>query len=78
MEAIRKGDATLDAVKRRTRAGMGYCQGKTCKRMIASMLAAYYELPVDRFLPGSIRMPVGPVKLSVLAEALDASGGDDL
>jgi hypothetical protein len=74
MDAMRKGDATLDAVKRRTRAGMGYCQGKTCKGLIAAMLAAYYEMPVDEFLPGSIRMPVGAVKLSVLAEALESPG----
>ncbi len=35
---------------------------------------AYYEMPVDQFLPGSIRMPVGAVKLSVLAEALESPG----
>ena len=67
LEAIRAGACSLEDVKKRTRAGMGYCQGKTCRKLIAKMLAAYYELPVDRFLPGSIRMPVGPITIGMLA-----------
>jgi len=74
--ALRAGDASLEAVKKRTRAGMGYCQGRTCKRLIAKILSEYYNLPVDRFLPGSIRYPVGPVTLQIIAD-LDASGGKD-
>jgi len=73
MEAIRNGADSLDAVKKATRAGMGFCQGRTCKRLIARMLACYYEMPVDRFLPGSLRLPVTPVKLSLLAETEDAA-----
>ena len=57
MEAIRQGADTLDAVKKYTRAGMGFCQGRTCRRLVARILSAYYEMPVDRFLPGSIRVP---------------------
>lgn len=71
MQAIRQGASTLDDVKKRTRAGMGFCQGRTCRRLIARMLSAYYELPVDRFLPGSIRVPVTPIRLSLLAETAD-------
>jgi bacterioferritin-associated ferredoxin len=73
MEAIRNGADSLDAVKKATRAGMGFCQGRTCKRLIARMLACYYDMPVDRFLPGSLRLPVAPVKLSLLAETIDAA-----
>ena len=65
----------LEAVKKRTRAGMGYCQGKSCKRLIARMLSVYLDLPVDHFLPGSIRYPVGPVTLKTIAE-IDLAGGD--
>jgi bacterioferritin-associated ferredoxin len=75
MEAIRNGADSLDAVKRATRAGMGFCQGRTCKRLIARMLSCYYEMPVDRFLPGSLRLPVAPVKLSLLAETEDVQNG---
>lgn len=75
LEAIRLGDDSLDAIKKRTRAGMGFCQGRTCKKMIARMLATYYEEPVNRYLPGSIRIPVGPLPLRLIAEGIDA--GDE-
>ncbi|MEL7608933.1 MAG: (2Fe-2S)-binding protein [Bacillota bacterium] len=74
LEAIRLGDDSLDAIKKRTRAGMGFCQGRTCKRLIARMLAAYYEEPVSSYLPGSIRIPVGPIPLKLIAEGIDADG----
>ena len=71
-EALRAGADSLDAVKKRTRAGMGFCQGRTCRRLVARMLADYYHQPVDRYLPGSLRLPVAPVTLSLLAGAEDA------
>lgn len=76
MAAIQNGADSLDAVKRATRAGMGFCQGRTCKRLIARMLACYYNLPVDRYLPGSLRMPVTPIRLDLLAETQDAADGE--
>jgi len=39
VEAIRRGATTLDAVKRRTRAGMGKCQGSYCTLRIAEIIA---------------------------------------
>lgn len=74
VQALQAGDTSLEAIKKRTRAGMGYCQGKSCKRLIARILSGHLGLPVERFLPGSIRYPVGPVTLKVIAE-LDVSGG---
>lgn len=71
MEAIAQGACTLDDIKKRTRAGMGFCQGRTCRRLVARILSAYYQMPVDRFLPGSIRVPVTPIRLSLLAETVD-------
>ena len=73
MQAIRQGARSLDDVKKRTRAGMGFCQGRTCRRLVARMLSAYYDMPVDRFLPGSIRIPVTPIRLSLLAETTDGT-----
>lgn len=32
-QAVRDGALTVDAVKKRTRAGMGFCQGRTCRRL---------------------------------------------
>ena len=73
MEAIRLGDDSLDAIKKCTRAGMGFCQGRTCKRLIAQILSAYYHLPVDQFLPGSIRLPILPIRLRLLAGTVDGA-----
>ncbi|MGC9554151.1 MAG: FAD-dependent oxidoreductase [Thermoplasmatota archaeon] len=55
---------TLDAVKRRTRAGMGRCQGSFCLPRVAKILArerdrALEDIEKDR--PGS-RLFVGPAK----------------
>ena len=72
MTAIRAGADSLDAVKRATRAGMGFCQGRTCKRLIARMLSCYYGLPVEHYLPGSLRLPVTPIRLDLLAGTEDA------
>lgn len=76
LEAMRLGDASLDAVKKRTRAGMGFCQGRTCKRLIARMLSVYYDMPLDHFLPGSIRLPVLPLTLGEIANTVDGTEED--
>ncbi|NLD84021.1 MAG: (2Fe-2S)-binding protein [Clostridiales bacterium] len=76
MEAMRLGDASLDAVKKRTRAGMGFCQGRTCKRLVARMLSAYYHMPLDHYLPGSIRLPVLPLTLGEIANTVDGTEED--
>lgn len=39
IQAIEQGARSLEDVKKITRAGMGYCQGKTCRRQIARLLA---------------------------------------
>ena len=72
LEAMRLGADSLDSIKKRTRAGMGFCQGRTCRKLIARMLAEYYSQPADSYLPGSIRLPVAPVKLGLIAETDDA------
>ena len=62
-DAIRAGARNLEDVKRLTRAGMGLCQGKTCHRIVASILAE--ELccdPSDISAP-SVRPPVRPLPL---------------
>jgi bacterioferritin-associated ferredoxin len=72
---IRLGDLSLSAIKKRTRAGMGYCQGKFCKRIIAVLIRKAGGADLGDILPGSIRMPVGPVSLGAIAET--ESGEDD-
>ena len=38
----------VDAVKRRTRAGMGRCQGGFCQPKVVEILARELNLPVER------------------------------
>jgi glycerol-3-phosphate dehydrogenase len=46
VEAIRRGARTLAAVKYRTRAGMGRCQGSFCGPRVAEILARELDIPM--------------------------------
>ncbi|MBT3380926.1 MAG: (2Fe-2S)-binding protein [Lentisphaerae bacterium] len=67
LEAIRQGATDVDAVKRMTRAGMGLCQGKTCGRLVARILARETGQSVADVRPVTARHPVRPVPARVLA-----------
>ncbi len=67
LKAIQEGARTLDEVKRRTRAGMGLCQGKTCRKLVTQILARQTGQPVGEILPSTFRPPVRPVALNILA-----------
>lgn len=66
---IREGCRTIDEIKRMTRAGMGPCQGRTCRMLIAQELSAYYRIPMEDILMPGFRPPVKPVPMGVLADA---------
>ncbi|MDD4028395.1 MAG: (2Fe-2S)-binding protein [Caldisericia bacterium] len=62
-EAIRKGYTTLDEIKRLTRAGMGQCQGKTCRNLLLQIIANELHIsPTDvelsRLRPPSVTIPL--------------------
>ncbi len=63
----RSGVHTLSGMKRRIRAGMGLCQGRTCQRIIARIISEETGIPVCEILPNTSRPPCRPVKLGVLA-----------
>lgn len=77
IEAIREGAVTVDAVKRRTRAGMGLCQGRNCGKTVSRLIAEELGKPVSSVPPASKRPPVRPVKLSVFAAGEDAPDDDN-
>ena len=62
--AIADGATTVDGVKRRTRAGMGLCQGKTCGRLVQQMISRQTGQNPAEVLPMKSRMPARPVKIS--------------
>lgn len=63
LDAIRDGADTVDGVKRRTRACMGLCQGKTCGRLIQRIIARETGINPAEIIPQKSRMPVRPVKI---------------
>lgn len=48
VEAIRRGARSLDGIKRRTRAGMGRCQGGFCGPRVMEILSRELGVPADR------------------------------
>jgi len=50
VEAVKRGARTFDAVKRRTRAGMGECQGSRCLIKVAMILSRELGVPLSEML----------------------------
>ncbi len=69
--AIEQGATTIDGVKRRTRAGMGLCQGKGCERLVARIISEKTGKPLAELLPATHRVPVRPVQMGVVYQNCD-------
>lgn len=65
-EAIRKGARSIQEIKRVTRAGMGICQGKTCSRLVARILAEMTNKKLSEIELDTPRPPLRPIKLDDL------------
>ncbi len=65
--ALLQGALTVDDVKRRTRAGMGACQGIFCIPAAAAMVAEGTGVPIGQLAPMTARPPVRPIPLAALA-----------
>jgi NAD(P)H-nitrite reductase large subunit len=77
--AITAGAQSVDDVKRRTRAGMGTCQGIFCVPVIAALVAQATGISIDRVAGITARPPVRPVMLETLANLHGvAADGDKL
>jgi NAD(P)H-nitrite reductase large subunit len=74
--AIASGARTVDDVKRRTRAGMGTCQGIFCVPVIAAMVAQATGVPMDRVAPMTARPPIRPLSLESLADMNDPASDE--
>ena len=74
LDAINNGAASVNAVKRWTRAGMGLCQGKSCSRLVSQMLAEELGIEVSEVSPATARPPVRPVRLGVLGKDFPGEG----
>jgi D-hydroxyproline dehydrogenase subunit alpha len=65
--AVAEGFDTPAGVKKATRCAMGICQGSTCKTILLDVLSALTGKPLSQIPLPSVRMPVKPVCLGVLA-----------
>lgn len=65
-DAIRAGARTVAEVKRWTRAGMGICQGRTCRRLTERIIAEELGLSPGEVEVSSFRQPVRPVSLDAM------------
>lgn len=66
-QAIAEGAHTINDVKRRTRAGMGVCQGIFCTRTIATMIHSSAGEPMENLVPMTARPPARLIPLAQLA-----------
>ncbi len=72
--AIAGGAASIGALKRRTRAGMGRCQGRYCAPVMAAMIAEATGQPIDEFALMAPRAPTRPVPIAAIADLEGSSG----
>ena len=66
-EALSEGMTGIGAVKRRTRVGMGRCQGRYCAPVLDQLLADRFGRTRDAFSGFAPRVPVKPVAIEDLA-----------
>lgn len=64
-KAIRSGARTITGIKRRTRAGMGLCQGRTCQNLVRKLLAKETNQKLGGLKPPTVRPPVRAIKLGI-------------
>jgi len=71
LEVLDEGAVELGEIKRMTRAGMGLCQGRMCSPALAVLLARRTGRRPETLDPPSVRPPVKPVPIEVLATLPD-------
>jgi len=64
--ALREGLEDIGAIKRRTRIGMGRCQGRYCAPVLDGILATRFDRPRNEFSGVAPRPPAKPVRIGDL------------
>lgn len=73
-QAIKDGTTNLNDIKKRTRAGMGYCQGANCLPSVAAMISREFGVKEADIGVMTTRPPAKPIPLSLLMVDIE---GDD-
>ena len=66
--AIEEGALHPNDIKRRTRAGMGFCQGRICSPIIQGLIERERGMKPDAVGQGRMRTPLKPISLGVLRD----------
>jgi len=66
-KAIGEGARDVPSVKRRTRSGMGLCQGRSCERLVLRLLCEETDANGELLRRDRVRGPLLPVSLGDLA-----------
>ena len=66
MQIMERGPVHPDHIKRVTRAGMGYCQGRRCREQIQILVAEATSVDVAQVPLASYRPPFRPLPLGVI------------
>ncbi len=67
-DLLNQGIVDMDDIKRLSRAGMGQCQGKTCRNLIMGMVAGKMNITVDKVKESRYRPPAVAIPLDLLTE----------
>jgi NADPH-dependent 2,4-dienoyl-CoA reductase/sulfur reductase-like enzyme len=65
-KSIRAGSTDINDIKKRTRVGMGYCQGVNCLPAVAAILSNEFGIAENNTLLMTARPPVKPIPLGLL------------
>lgn len=65
-QVIREGALDVTGVKRRARAGMGLCQGRTCEKLVQQIIKEELGKKAEEIGTSTFRPPVRPVTFGKL------------
>jgi D-hydroxyproline dehydrogenase subunit alpha len=68
LDAAIASTGDVNVIKSYTRAGMGLCQGRNCRRQVAALVAAGTGVPIAAVPLPTARPPARPVALAALAD----------
>jgi len=74
--AIRQGATTIDEIRRLVRAGMGSCQGRTCRRLVSQVISRELKTPAADIYPPTFRPPNRPVSFELIMAELDRNDNE--
>ncbi|RCK78065.1 MAG: hypothetical protein OZSIB_1841 [Candidatus Ozemobacter sibiricus] len=75
--AIRQGATTIDEIKRLVRAGMGPCQGRTCRRLVSQIISRELKKPMAEIYPPTFRPPNRPVPFALVMAEYERQAAED-